>query len=57
MTEKKRGGSGRGQGRKSLSGSGPSPVIRARVSEQQRDTWERVGGAEWLRAELDRLKR
>lgn len=30
-------------------------VVRARVSAPQRETWERLGGADWLRGELNRL--
>lgn len=54
MTGKaRRGGPGKGQGRKSLSGGGESPTIRARVSPEQEATYKALGGAEWLRAMLD----
>ena len=32
-------------------------MVRARVSAPQRETWEALGGAEWLRAQLDRHDR
>lgn len=56
-SNKTRGGPGKGQGRKSLSGGGESPVIRARVSPEQAETWVELGGAEWLRSALDKERK
>ena len=55
-TPPKRPHSDRGQGRKSLQGSGPSPSIQARVTPEQKATFKKLGGAGWLRKVLDLRK-
>ena len=49
-----RGGPGRGQGRKSVSGVGASPVLRVRVSTAQLKKAEENGGAQWVRGLIDK---
>lgn len=48
-----RGGAGRGQGRRALYDAPLDAQIQARVTASQRAAYERLGGAEWLRALLD----
>lgn len=48
-----RGGAGRGQGRRALYDAPLDAQIQARVTADQRTAYERLGGAEWLRALLD----
>ena len=43
----------RGQGRKSLSGGGQSPLLRVRVSDDQLEKVERLGGPAWVRRAID----
>lgn len=43
----------RGQGRKSLSGDGNSPLLQCRVSPEQLAKYKRIGGPDWLRAMID----
>ena len=49
-----RGGPGRGQGRKSVSGVGASPVLRVRVSTAQLKKVEENGGPQWVRGLIDK---
>lgn len=51
---KGRGGAGRGQGRKST-GVETIPVA-IRLSTEQRDKLERLGGAPWVRSKIDKAK-
>lgn len=48
-----KGGPGRGQGRKSIAGTGASPVLRLRVSQAQKDKVKERGGVAWLRRLID----
>lgn len=48
-----RGGAGRGQGRRALYDAPLDAQIQARVTAGQRAAYERLGGADWLRAQLD----
>ncbi len=48
-----KGGPGRGQGRKSIEGTGASPVLRLRVSQAQKDKVQERGGVAWLRRLID----
>ena len=48
-----KGGPGRGQGRKSIAGAGASPVMRLRVSQEQKDKVQERGGPAWLRRLID----
>ena len=48
-----RGGAGRGQGRKSVSGQGASPILRVRVTPDQKSKVEKMGGAAWVRSLID----
>ena len=43
----------RGQGRKSINGSGNSPVLRVRVTESQLEKVDRLGGPGWIRKAID----
>jgi len=47
------GGAGNGQGRKSVSGGGISPVLRVVVSQAQKDKVAQLGGAAWVRKMID----
>lgn len=49
----RRGGAGRGQGRRALYDAPLDAQIQARVTADQRAVYERLGGADWLRAQLD----
>lgn len=53
--KKRRGGPGKGQGRKPL-GKKPSVVIQARVTEEQREKYRRIGGPAWVRRKIDEEK-
>ena len=46
----------RDQGRKSLQGSGKSPVLQISVNPAQRDKLKRLGGADWIRSSIDRAR-
>lgn len=47
------GGAGRGQGRRALYDAPLDAQIQARVTAGQRAAYDRLGGADWLRAQLD----
>ena len=52
--EKKRGGARPGAGRKAINGETRlAEIVRARVTQEQAATFERLGGAAWLRRTLD----
>lgn len=53
MTQKKRGGSGRGQGRKPLKAGEETVTLSLRVTVEQRDKLTRLGGAKWVRSKID----
>lgn len=52
----KRPPSERGQGRKSLQESGPTPVLQVRVTAEQKAKAMRLGGAAWVREQIDRAR-
>jgi hypothetical protein len=52
----KRPHSDRDQGRKSLQGSGLSPVLQVRMTTEQKAKALRLGGAEWVRKAIDKAK-
>ena len=54
MTEIKRGGAGRGQGRKPVKQGEETVTISLRVTMAQREKLARIGGAEWVRGKIDR---
>lgn len=49
--KKKRGGAGRGQGRKPLSDK-PSVQVLIRMPPEDRDKYQRLGGARWVRKQI-----
>lgn len=49
----KRGGAGRGQGRKPLDEERPTVSASIRMTVEQREKLDRLGGAKWLRARID----
>jgi len=54
MTEqKKRGGPGRGQGRKPVKTGEDTVTVSLRMAGSQRDKLERLGGAGWVRDQID----
>ena len=56
MSETKRGGAGRGQGRKPVQPGEDTVTVSLRMTEAQRDKLTRLGGAEWVRQRIDRAK-
>ena len=54
MPEHKRGGPGRGQGRKPLSRDEPTVPVVIRMTESQRDTLLALGGAKWVRNQIEK---
>lgn len=56
MSESKRGGPGRGQGRKPVEEGRPTISVSLRMTEAQRDKLARLGGAAWVRQKIDRAK-
>lgn len=54
MTEQKRGGPGRGQGRKPVKQGEETVTVSLRMTASQRDKLGRLGGAEWVRRKIDR---
>lgn len=53
---KGRGGPGRGQGRKSLSGGGETKVRNIRLNDEDWDKFKRLGGPVWLRKKIKMAK-
>ena len=49
-----RGGPGRGQGRKPLSKDEPTVPVVIRMTESQRDTLLALGGAKWVRNQIEK---
>jgi hypothetical protein len=43
----------RGQGRKSLSGGGKSPVMQVRMTPEQKTKVDSLGGPDWVRKAID----
>ena len=56
MSEAKRGGPGRGQGRKPLKEGQDTVTVSIRLTVAQRAKLERLGGAAWLRDRIDKAK-
>lgn len=57
MTEQKqRGGPGRGQGRKPVKQGEETVTASLRMTVAQRDKLARLGGAAWVRQQIDRTK-
>ena len=56
MSEAKRGGPGRGQGRKPLKEGQATVTLSVRLTVAQREKLERLGGAAWLRDRIDKAK-
>lgn len=52
----KRPPSERGQGRKSIAGSGKSPVLQVVVTPEQKAKVQRLGGADWVRKTIDKAR-
>ena len=50
-----RGGRREGSGRKRLNSSYDTVMLSARLTEEQKATFDMLGGAQWLRAELDKI--
>ena len=53
MTEKTHGGPGRNQGRKPLAAGQPTTMFGFRLTPPQRIKLDALGGAEWLRSQID----
>jgi hypothetical protein len=51
-----RGGSGRGQGRKPVKQGEETVTLSLRVTVEQREKLERLGGAAWVRDRIDKAK-
>jgi hypothetical protein len=51
-----RGGPGRGGGRKPLIGDTPLIGVTLKMSEEQREKLQRLGGAQWVREKIDKAK-
>jgi len=56
VSEAKRGGTGRGQGRKPLKEGQETVTLSIRLTVAQREKLERLGGAAWLRDRIDKAK-
>jgi len=56
MTENKRGGPGRGQGRKPLQVGEETVTVSAKTTKPQSEKFKRLGGGKWLRLKIDEAK-
>ena len=56
MTETKRGGPGRGQGRPPVKAGEETVTVSLRMTPAQREKLERLGGAKWVRERIERAK-
>jgi len=56
MSKSKRGGAGRNQGRKPVKAGELTVTVSLRMTEAQRAKLARIGGAEWVRAAIDRAR-
>ena len=54
--EARRGGPGRGQGRKPVKQGEETVTVSLRMTVSQRDKLDRLGGAEWVRARIDKAR-
>ena len=53
MSDKKHGGPGRGQGRKPIQAGAETVTLSLRVTPSQRAKLARLGGAAWVRRQID----
>ena len=51
-----RGGSGRGQGRKPVKQGEETVTVSLRMTPEQRAKLARLGGAEWVRTKIDKVR-
>ena len=56
MSETKRGGPGKGQGRKPIKQGEETVTFSLRVTVAQREKLARLGGAEWVLQRIDKAK-
>jgi len=56
MSENKRGGPGRGQGRKPVKQGEETVTVSLRMTPEQRAKLARLGGAEWVRTKIDKAR-
>lgn len=56
QTKSSRGGAGRGQGRKPLDAESPTVVVSIKMSTDQREKLQRLGGPTWVRARIDKAR-
>lgn len=56
MTEMKRGGPGRGQGRNPVKQGEETVTVSLRMTPEQRAKLARIGGAEWVRTRIDKAR-
>jgi len=56
VSEARRGGPGRCQGRKPLKEGQETVTLSVRLTVAQREKLERLGGAAWLRDRIDKAK-
>ena len=54
MTENKRGGHGRGQGRPPVKAGEETITVSLRMTKAQREKLAQLGGAKWVRGEIDK---
>ncbi len=54
--ENKRGGPGRGQGRKPVAEGEQTVTVSLRMTKQQREKLQRLGGAEWVRQKISKAR-
>lgn len=52
----RRGGAGRGQGRKPVKQGEETVTVSLRMTPEQRAKLARLGGAEWVRARIDKTR-
>ena len=55
-TKEQRGGPGRGQGRKPVKQGEETVTVSLRMTPEQRAKLARLGGAEWVRAKIDKAR-
>lgn len=56
IEQDKRGGPGRGQGRKPVKQGEETVTVSLRMTPAQRAKLARLGGAEWVRARIDKAR-
>ena len=56
MTDSKRGGPGRGQGRNPVKRGEETVTVSLRMTPEQRAKMARLGGAEWVRTKIDKAR-